>query len=198
MNEPNAVPSLSVYQLRIVLRGISPLVWRRLLVPAEATLTDLHEALRTSFGWSGESFHRFLVHGHEYAADHRSWSSHDARAVGLGDLGLRVGERFVYEYDFGDGWVHDVRVERFAEAEPGKRYPRCTAGRRAAPPEGCGGAWAYLAWEDEVRSRLVWTLGDPSELEDHELVELCRWLVRDRFDRRAVHRRLARSGGGGS
>jgi len=198
MNEPNAIPCPSVYQLRIVLRGISPLVWRRLLVPDEATLADLHEGIQTSFGWSGESLHRFVVHGREYAADPRSWSSGDARTFALEDLGLRVGERFVYEYDLGDRWVHDLRVEALAEAESGKRYPRCTGGRRAAPPEGCGGAWAYLTWEDEMRSRLVWALGDPSELEDGELVELCRWLVRDRFDRRAVNRRLVRSGGGGS
>src|SRR5437764_1253257 len=133
MSEPNDVPPPSVYQLRVVLRGISPLVWRRLLVPAESTLADLHEILQTSFGWSGESLHRFLVHGREYAADSRSWSSHDARAVRLCDLGLRVGERFVYEYDLGDRWAHDVRVERHAEAQPATRYPRCTGGRRAAP-----------------------------------------------------------------
>src|SRR5436190_15292165 len=100
MNEPNAAPSPSVYQLRIVLRGISPLAWRRLLAPAEATLADLHEVLQTTFGWSGEGSHRFLVHGREYAADPRSWSSQDAHAVVLRDLGLREGERFVYEYWF--------------------------------------------------------------------------------------------------
>jgi hypothetical protein len=61
MSEPNDVPPPSVYHLRVVLRGISPLVWRRLLVPAESTLADLHEILQTSFGWSGESLHRFLV-----------------------------------------------------------------------------------------------------------------------------------------
>ncbi len=165
-------------------------MWRRLLVAAESTLHDLHAAIQASFGWSGESRHRFLVHRSEFTADTESWSSRDARAVRLRDLGLRVGERFVYEYDLGDDWVHDLRVERLAEAQHGARYPHCTGGGRSAPPEGCGGAWAYLVWEDEVRSRLVWALGDLSDLEDHELVEVCRWLVRDRFDRRAVNRRL--------
>ena len=190
MSEANDPSSLPVYQLRIVLRGISPLVWRRLVVPVNSTLADLHEAIQTAFGWSGESRHRFLVHRREYAAD-PSWSAYDASAVRMRDLELRAGERFVYQYDLGDDWVHDVRVERLAEPQHGARYPRCTGGRRAAPPEGCGGAWAYVSWVDEVRARLVWTLGDLGELEDEELVEVCRWLVRDRFDRRAVNRRLA-------
>jgi hypothetical protein len=189
MPETNDAPSLSLYQLRIVLHGISPLVWRRLRVPADSTLADLHGAIQTSFGWPGESRHRFVVHRRQYADD--GWSGHDAREVRHGDLALRVGERFVYEYDLADRWVHVVRVERVVEAEPAKRYPRCTGGRRAAPPEGSGGAWAYLVWEDEVRSRLVWALGDLSELDHDELVEVARWLVRDRFDRRVVNRLLA-------
>ena len=57
---------------------------------------------------------------------------------------MRAGERFVYEYDFIDDWRHDIRVEQLACAEPGRRYPVCTGGRRAGPPEDCGGPWAFL------------------------------------------------------
>src|SRR5919199_3374931 len=138
MSEPSDSLAPSVYQLRIVLQGISPLVWRRLLVPSETTLADFHETVQTSFGWSGESRHRFLVHRREYAADSPPWSSHEARAVRLGDLGLRESERFVYEYDLGDRWIHDVRVERLVGTEP-RRHPHCTGRRPARPPQGWGG-----------------------------------------------------------
>ena len=53
----------TVYQLRVVVRGISPLIWRRLEVPATTTIAGLHSVLQTVFGWSGEHLHRFLIHG---------------------------------------------------------------------------------------------------------------------------------------
>jgi Plasmid pRiA4b ORF-3-like protein len=56
----------TVYQLRVVLAGISPLVWRRLLVPAEISAAGLHEILRAAFGWSDEHLHRFTIHAVEY------------------------------------------------------------------------------------------------------------------------------------
>jgi hypothetical protein len=62
----------------------------------------------------------------------------------LADLRLRVGERFLYEYDFTDSWQHDVRVERIVPFEPDRLYPRCIGGRRRGPPEDCGGPWAFL------------------------------------------------------
>src|SRR5664280_1195942 len=76
----------------------------------------------------------------------------DARQVRLGGLGLRVGERFFYEYNFFDGWRVDLRVEEIVAAEPGRVYPRCTAGRRAGPPEGWDGPWAFL---DATQPHLV-------------------------------------------
>ena len=104
----------NVYQLRIVLRGISPLIWRRLLVHAEDSIADLHAALQIAFAWDGSRLHRFVIHGREYGHD----SFVDPREVRLWDLGLRVGERFRYEYDFTDYWVHDVRLEAIVEASP--------------------------------------------------------------------------------
>ena len=62
----------------------------------------------------------------------------------LANLGLRVRERFLYEYDFTAGWDHDVRLEQILPLDPWRGYPICIGGRRAAPPEDCGGAWAFL------------------------------------------------------
>jgi Plasmid pRiA4b ORF-3-like protein len=140
MPEPADGALPTVNRLRVVLRGISPLIWRRLLVPAQDSIADLQAVLQIAFGWDGTHLHRFVIHGREYGSE--GWQN--PRAARLGDLGLRVGERFLYEYDFIDGWCHDVRLEAILPAEHGRRYPVLTGGRRSAPPEQCGGAWAFL------------------------------------------------------
>jgi hypothetical protein len=137
----------TVYQLRVVLAGISPLVWRRLLVPAETSVADLHEILQTAFGWSDEHLHRFTIHAVEY----RLWRpgsagfSRDAGQVRLGDFGFRRGERFTYEYNFFAGWRHDIRVGEILPRSPRRRYPSCTGGARQAPPEHLGSPEEFLA-----------------------------------------------------
>ena len=142
------VPSsdLNVYQLRVVIAGISPLIWRRLLVPAQATIAELHTVLQTVFGWSGEHLHRFVIHGREYGISYIGGPGFrdDARSVRLGGLGLRLGERFVYEYNLFAAWEVQLRVERMVQAEPGRTYPRSIGGRRAGPPEEWGGLWDFL------------------------------------------------------
>ena len=134
-----------------MLRGVSPLIWRRLLVPDTTTIADLHAVLQTAFGWADEHLHRFVIHGREYGISYPGGVGFrdNPRRVSLAGFGLRVGERFVYDYDFIDGWRHDIRVEQLVPPEPGRSYPVCTGGRRAGPPEDCGGAWAFL----ELRQR---------------------------------------------
>lgn len=194
-----------VYQLRVVLRGVSPLIWRRLLVRSDSTIADLHATLQLALGWSDDHLNRFVIHGREYGVAHAGGISFrdDPNEVRLADLGLRVRERFVYDYDFSDGWRHDVRVEAILPVEPGGRYPLCAGGRRSVPPEGCGGPWAFLYLRQhhsplrlfelvsdllaaDPDRRIADILGDGYE----ELVELCRWLQLDRFDRRAANRAL--------
>ncbi len=189
MPEPDIPP---VYQLRVVLREISPLIWRRLLVPGDTSFASLHDILQIGFGWDDEHLHRFVVHGVAYAGG-------DLAAVRLGDLGLRQTERFVYDYDLGVLWRHDIRVEQLIAAQPAQRYPRCIGGRRAGPPEECGGPWAYLQGRQRhdifaVASLLADMLGHPDALlGDYrdQLEELRPWLDLDRFDRRVVNRALA-------
>ena len=96
MTEPRDPSPPSVYQLRVVLRGISPLVWRRLLVRSDATIADLHQTLQLSFGWSGDHLHRFVIHGGEHGisysgglgfrddARHRVRSERGDRDAGMG------------------------------------------------------------------------------------------------------------------
>jgi hypothetical protein len=200
MTQLAAPLSPSVYQLRVVLRDVSPLVWRRLLVHAGSTIADLHEVLQASFGWSDVHLHRFEIHGREYGISYLGGISfrNDARKVRLSSLGLRIAERFVYEYDFGDAWFHDLRLEQTLPADPARPYPRCTGGRRAGPPEDCGGPWAFQEWRQdgrryEVTSRLLELAADADERADNawEFEDLCRWIVRDQFDRRALNLRLA-------
>ncbi|MGH3701030.1 MAG: plasmid pRiA4b ORF-3 family protein [Pseudonocardiaceae bacterium] len=105
-----------------MLAGVSPLIWRRLLVPAETTIAELHAVLRAAFGWGGEHLHRFVIHGREYGISSLGGAGFrdDAREIRLSGFGFRVGERFAYDYDFTDGWRHDLRVERILAAERGR------------------------------------------------------------------------------
>src|SRR5215510_5572249 len=109
-------PELNIYQIRIVLLGISPIIWRRLLVSSNLTIADLHETLQIVFGWSDDHLHRFLIHGKQYGVAYLGGPTFrdDPRRVKLSDLGLRVKEKFLYEYDFNDQWRHLIRVEAIA------------------------------------------------------------------------------------
>jgi Plasmid pRiA4b ORF-3-like protein len=135
-----------IYQLRIILRGISPLIWRRLLVRSETTLAQLHAILQILFAWSDEHLYSFHVHGREYG-------SNGARPayIRISDLHLHRGERFQYVYDFIAHWVCDIRLEAPLPLAPRRVYPLCIGGKRAALPEECGGAWAYMERLDRHR-----------------------------------------------
>ena len=150
-----------IYQLKVALRGAEPPIWRRLQVPAGMKLAELHRALQVAMGWDDYHLHEFEVAGVRYGADDgEGWgpAPKDERRTRL-DRVASKGTRFTYEYDFGDGWEHDIEVEDVLDAEAGKAYPVCTAGQRACPPEDCGGVWGYEGFLAAV--------SDPSH-EDHE------------------------------
>ena len=199
-------PFPSVYQLRVVVRGVSPLIWRRLLIPADTTIAGLHAVLQIAFGWTGTHLHRFVVQGREYGIGYVGSPSFgdDPRRVRLGDLGLRPTERFTYHYDFTAGWCLDLRVEQVVPAVPGRPLPVCTGGRRAGPPEDCGGVHAFLENTQAhhvlaAAIRAAEILGmllddeDVPRFGEHrdELAGLLPLLGVDRFDRRTLNRALA-------
>jgi hypothetical protein len=213
MPDPS-VSSPALYQLRVVLCGVSPLVWRRLLVASKTRLAELHEILQTAFAWSGDHLHRFLIHGAAYGVPRLGGIAFrdDARRVPLSRFRLHCGERFRYEYDFTADWKLDLRLERALPFDPDRPLPSCIGGSRAAPPGGCAGVWAYLQRLDghkshpplEELSLMAETiqrwleaegdrhaLGDLDELREAvDRVEASRAFQPDRFDRRALNRQL--------
>ncbi len=192
-----------IYLLHVWIRQISPMIWRRLLVRGDGTLAALHDTLQFAFGWTDTHLHRFRIHGRDYGVNRPGglWFSQEAGRVHLADFQFRPNERFLYEYDFGDSWQHEVRIERGLPEEPKRSYPTCVGGRRQPPPEDCGGPWAFLRRRDaapldvsEHLERLVESVdaGDREAVRDQlEVIESLReWLDLDRFDRRRVNRCL--------
>lgn len=190
----------ATYQLYISLIGISPMIWRRLMVSGDSTIEDLHYILQIAMGWSDDHLNRFTIHGKDYGVSHPGgiWFSDDPAQVHLADLQLREREKFLYEYDFNDRWCHQIRVEAIAPSDHSLSAPVCLAGKRAAPPEDCGGPEAFLA------KRQHYSLGYGLEIladirsNGTEIVEerieeirlLLRWLSLEKFNRMVVNRRL--------
>lgn len=126
------------------------------------------------------------------------WFNDDPKQVKLSDLGLRVQEKFLYEYNFGDNWQHQIRLEAIPPPDPNQFYPVCIAGKRSVPPEDCGGVWRFMemcqhysvGYALELLSQVV-TEGANAVAEHYEEIQASlEWLSLDRFDRCAVNRRL--------
>lgn len=153
-----------VYQLKVTLRGVKPPIWRRIQVAGDITLYQLHLVLQATMGWANYHLYQFIVDGLYYSEPDLD-DVENARRVHLNEVAAAPGRKFIYEYDFGDGWEHQIIVEKILPPEPGQRYPLCLQGKRACPPEDCGGVWGY--------ADLLEIIQDP-EHEEHE--EMLEWL----------------------
>jgi hypothetical protein len=171
----NPMPSSkNIYQLKVTLDDSKPPIWRRILVPDDITLFDLHEILQRVMGWKNYHLHQFILAGQYYGDpeddEMGNLGTVNEKRYHLNQLGLREKAKFSYEYDFGDSWAHTLLVEKILSAEVGVRYPVCVAGKRACPPEDCGGIWGYADFLE--------TITDPNH-EDHD--QMLEWAGGD-FD----------------
>jgi hypothetical protein len=185
----------SVYQLKVRLQGARPPIWRRLLVPADATLGDLNFIIQAAMGWQNCHLHEFVTKAHRYADPQFALDdTHDENKVTLQGVAAKVGAKLGFCYDFGDGWEHEITVEKILPRDPKRTYPCCVAGRRAGPPEDCGGIWGYKDLLEilndpkhpEHKERMDWTGGpiDPEAFDIDEinefLAEMARFMAKAR------------------
>jgi hypothetical protein len=189
----------AVYQLRIRLDRISPLIWRRLLVSDATTIAELHAIIQIAFGWSDSHLHQFVIHGKHYGIAYLGGPSFadSPDQIGLADFRFRTGERFFYEYNFHVPWRHEIRVEQIMSPAPDQHYPICVGSARTAPPEECASPHAFLALRQQyhplhVIERLLALIDDPDTYHDpyDELRTLQYWAAINRCDRRAINRQL--------
>ena len=180
-----------VYQFKIALKGIEPAIWRRIQVPADYSFWDLHVAVQDSMGWKDCHLHAFRLLNPATGEREEIGIPNQDRFVDepefLPGWDFAIADYFSdrnpeaeYEYDFGDGWEHEVTLEKILPRKSKASYPLCLAGERACPPEDCGGPPGY---ED-----LLTTLVDPNH-EDHQ--STLAWLGRsfdpERFAPNEVH-----------
>jgi hypothetical protein len=151
------------YQFKVVLRGISPPIWRQFQVWEDATLAQLHRILQMVMGWENYHMYEFRIGGRIYGDpnldDEREIN--DAKRTPIRNVLPGVGAEFEYEYDFGDDWQHDLLLEAVMQSSPETAYPRCIAGERNCPPEDVGGSGGYADYLE--------ALADPDH-EEHENV----------------------------
>lgn len=143
------------YDLRITLIGIEPKVWRRILVPSRITLPKLHTALQAALGWTDSHLHLFVCDGKRYGAPDPDWDDEvlDERRKKLNALLVEPFASMIYEYDFGDGWEHEIALDECFECDRRNLIPVCIDGANACPPEDVGGPGGYMEFLKAVRNK---------------------------------------------
>jgi len=196
-----------VHELKITLRHSKPPIWRRIAVPSDIPLSDLHVVIQIVMGWTNSHLHQFVVRNPRprpapqeprsldiqarfdrlMMSRDRCWSdpqmeleeAEDETKASLCDLAPAVKSKLIYDYDFGDGWDHQIEVVKIGPPAQGIDYPVCLKGKLACPPEDCGGIWGYYemleALEDPKHERhedfTDW-IGDSFDPERFDLDEI--------------------------
>ena len=140
------------YQLKVTLQNTKPPIWRRVLVENAQPLSELHVILQLAMGWTDSHLHQFRV-GDRLIGEpdpELEPGMEDEIDVRIRDVLKEIGDLIVYEYDFGDGWQHEVALQKVMPFDPDMNLPICTAGRMACPPENVGGPWGYLEFLEAI------------------------------------------------
>ena len=175
-----------IYQIKIVLTGSRPPIWRRCLINSNTSLKKLHNIFQRAMGWENCHLHMFVINGIEYGEydPENETCLKNEQNVKLSDFGLSEKDKFIYEYDFGDGWEHVITIEKILPENKNLKLPQCIKGKLACPPEDSGGIWGYR--------ELIETINDRQH-PDHE--EMLEWLGDDFdpkiFDLNMINKQLA-------
>lgn len=182
----NAKPeeSYDVFELTVTLLDTDPKIWRRLLVKATSTLAEVHKVIQIAMGWDGYHMHQFKIGGEHYGVPDKGfdYDVKNERKTTLAQLYAAERRKFVYEYDFGDSWYHEIKIKKCSAPEKGTRYPTCLEGEKAAPPEDCGGIPGFYG--------MLETLSSPKDPEYARIKEWMGDYNPEGFDRTAINNKL--------
>lgn len=180
----------AIHQIKIVLLGTRPPIWRRVLVPADFTLAELHNVVQAAMGWEDDHLHEFRIGGLRFGVT----DPNDALMGGptcinednarLADVLNKRGPKAKYIYDFGDSWEHALTLEKISVLvpEPGAPYPLCVSGKRHCPPEDSGGVSGFY--------NKLEALADPNHEEHEEIQEWMGNFDPEAFSIDAVNQKL--------
>jgi len=179
------IDALRIYRVRVLLKEVTPPVWRRLQLPSSLSLNDFHHLLQQAMGWTNSHLHEFEKEGVCYT----DWVDGEQPAVqydgmSVADLMKEKGDRMTYRYDFGDDWMHTLELEESLLPDEGVDYPFFLEGERRCPPEDCGGPHGYYRMlkilndprDPEREEYLVW-LGGPFDPESYQPPKRSRFRV---------------------
>ncbi len=181
-----------LYQFKITLKGIRPLIWRRIQVK-ECSLDKLHEHIQTAMGWENCHLHQFEIDGVRHGDPELIYEGWEDEEPPVNSLRTKVSKiipkdgkrfQFEYEYDFGDGWEHEIVFEGCLRADKGGRYPLCVEGERAGPPEDVGGPFGYQEYLE--------AMADPKHEEHADFMAWRGPFDPENFDAGAVTKRMRR------
>ena len=150
------MPQQPVFRLRILLEDIDPPVWRRVLVPGGAKLSKLHEIFQAAMGWTNSHLHNFTIGDQLFGMQFDDYPEEELDETEYTvSFALRGGVRhFVYEYDFGDSWTHEVVIEDVSWAPHVLKHGVCLDGQGACPPEDVGGTSGYEHFLEALKDPL--------------------------------------------
>ena len=177
-----------LFQFRIALLEIKPPIWRRIQVP-DCSLGQFHRYIQDAFGWDESHLHEFEVDGQRIGpSDDDGFGLDeviDEMDVRLSDLidGSAKKVRWIYTYDFGDDWRHEILFEGSPPVDPEVSYPQCVDGKRACPPEDCGGTWGYVD--------LVAAISDKKHERHEEMLEWIGEFDPEEFDPKKATRAMS-------
>lgn len=175
-----------VYQIKVTLEGVRPSVWRRLLVSSSISLQTFHDILQITIGWTDSHLHQFEARGQFYGVPDPEFGAptKDEARVRLDHILKKEKDSLGYEYDFGDGWIHQIVLEKVLAPAKGVVVPICVGGARACPLEDCGGIWGYAEFLKAIRN--------PAHAEHDEMLEWAGGLFdAEHFDAGEVNQLLA-------
>lgn len=142
----------SIYQLKITLSHIRPAIWRRFLIVSTDSLADLHLVVQIVMGWTDSHLHEFVKGRERYGVPEEDSPSdmHDESEFRIDQVLKQEKDKLRYTYDFGDGWDHDLILEKIIPFETKIKLPACLKGSRACPPEDVGGPPGYHMFLDAI------------------------------------------------